>query len=591
MLNLSKNYIDYSIVALYMLAVVGIGVYFSRDKKNAETYLLSGRSLPAWVVGVACMMSMLSSISMVSVPGEIFNYGWTLGFLGSIFYPILSIPAYLLFAKFYFKLGSFTPYEYLEYRYDKGIRGIVAFSSFYLRVIYIGMVLYTSAKIFEGAFNWPAWFSIILTAVIGIASCFMGGSKAVVWTDVFQAFLTFGGLLTVIIIACSKIDGGVFTAVSTALNDGHGIPHFSQADFYKFHPYARLLFWMLLWNVVNNVLVDACSNQVTIQRILSCKNYWEGLKSQLYSNGLAICSSLLLLLIGLSLYSFYKFNPNPDIVQGKGDLALFYFIKHYVPQPFSGLFMAAMFAAIMSTISGVVNSMAGVWVKEFHIRFINKNVTPEKEYKLLRISTLIIGAIGISLALAIDFAGKWLSQTVSEVGTIFYLLGSAILPAYLFAVISKRANSKLIWATTLFAFGEGISSNVWYVLSRSSYQAWEADHSVGFGWAGPLEFKYIIPYIAIMVIFSLPYLIKATRKYLISKIMVLIGLMATGATSGMLVWYIFSNVMITDEPMARSFAFTFPVPFILSCIVLRFCPIQPEAKWRGLCLSDFNNSK
>ncbi len=644
---LTNNWIDYLIVVGYLLVTVGIGIYFSRDKRNSETYLLGGRTLPPWLVGIACMMSMFSSISIVSTPGEIFNNSFSLLSL-SLLYPFLSIPAYFLFAKFWFKLGSFTPYEYLEYRYDKGVRGVVAFSSFYLRVIYIGMVLYTSSKIFEGAFGWPAWFSILLTASVGIASCFMGGSKAVIWTDLFQAIITFGGLIAIIGIAAWKIDGHFFSGITIAWQDGHGLTEYAKPEFYSFTPYERVLFWLLLWGIINNILVDACSNQVVIQRILSTKNWIEGLKSQIYSNGLGLLSTIILVVIGFQIYTFYKQNP----VEGlHGDIALFHFVKNHVPQPLSGLFMAAMLAAIMSTVSGVVNSLAGVWVKEFHIKFINKGLDEEGEFKLLRKTTLIIGIIGILLALGLDFSGKWLRQSVVEVGTLFYLLGTAILPAYMHAVISRKANSALIWAITFFGLAEGLTWNVWYALSRSSKQAWveatkgmtpEQASQVDFGWAGPLEFKYIVPFIVIMVVCFLPYIFRKYKwswailpliivaaviaipafsrnygfatinnytvyfavlaiflifknqletffKSNISKnISALIGCMGAGAVVGLLVWYAFSNALIGDIPQERSFAFTIPIPFILSFILLYFCPVQPKEKYQGLTLDSWN---
>ena len=306
MASFQQNIFDYLVVAVYVLATVGIGVYFSREKRTSENYLLGNRSMPPLIVGIACMMSMFSSITIVAVPGEVFNNGMTLLLVGSLVYPLLSIPCYLMFAKFWFRLGSFTPYEYLEHRYDRNIRAVVAFSSFFLKVIYIGMVLFTSSKIFEGAFGWPAWFSILLTASIGIVSCFLGGSKAVIWTDVFQAVITFGGMITVIIVAACKIDGGVAGAVATCFADGHGVPEFARKEFYSLVPYERLLFFLLLWNAIHVTLLDACSNQVVAQRVLSTKNWREGFKSQVYSNFLGLLTSVILYFIGFALYAFYK---------------------------------------------------------------------------------------------------------------------------------------------------------------------------------------------------------------------------------------------------------------------------------------------
>ena len=539
--------------------------------------------MPAWAIGIACMMSLFSSISIVQVPGEIFNHGMTY-FVTALITPVISIPCYMLFAKFYFRLNSFTPYEYLEYRYDKTVRGVVALASFYTKVIYIGMVLYTSAKIFEGAFHWPAWFSILLVAFVGISCCFIGGSKAVVWTDVFQAIITFGGLLIVCGILCWKIKGGLIGAVSVALKDGHGMPQFGEAEFYTLSPYVRLLFWTLAYGTVANCLTNACSNQIAIQRYLSCKNWKEGLKSQLISILSGLGFTFLLFFIGLALYTYYKQNPDPQIGVRGGDLALFHFVRSYLPSPLTGLFIAAMLAAIMSTVSGATNAMAGVYMKEFHAKFFNKNMDGKKEFSILRRATVIIGIFSVLLALALDFAGSWLKQSVTEVGAIFNLLGAIILPAFLCAVLSRRANAALVWATTFFSIGENVALNVWYALSRSDAQAWQEDPTLGFGWAGRLDFVYVWPFFLLTALLLFPWFIKKIRSQMWVKGMAVLGITVLGAAVGMVLWYGFSQYFIKMTPLARSFSFGLPIPLLAALGALKFCPVQPREKWQGLTL-------
>ncbi len=576
-----QNYLDYGVIVIYMLVTLGIGVYFSRKKQDTENYLLGGRNTPFIAIGLACMMSLLSSISIVMIPGEIYNHGLTLFILTPTIILPLGIPFYLLFTRFYFKLGSFTPYEYLEYRYDAKVRAIVAISSFYSRVMYIAMVLYSSAKIFESAYGWAPWFSILLVGVTGVLSTTIGGSKAVIWTDVFQFFVLFGGLAVVIWVLNRDISGGPLEAVSYAIRNGHGVPQFREADFYSMSPYVRLLFFLLLWNAIVGPLTSACSDQVTIQRLLSTRNWKEGLKSQVVAVVLGIGSTLVLWFIGLSLFTYYS---QHSILLESGDAAFFNFVKTKLPPPMSGLFMAAMLAAIMSTVSSGINAMATVWLKEIHQKFINKFMDGVREVRVSRLATLFIGVFGMTLGICLDFSGKWLSQSVAEVGTIFNLLGAAILPAFLFAVLSSRANAKLIWGYTFFAFGEGLAVSTWYALSRSSEQAWLADPSRDWGWAGKLDFIYVAVPLAIGLALCLPYLWKSLRKRVLPVASSLLGLTALGWSLGIFYWYAFSNLLITDVPRAKSFAFYLPVPFLLAFVILRFCPKQPREKYQGLTL-------
>jgi len=139
--------LDYGAMIVYLLAVVALGFYFSKSEKNSEDFLLGGRSIPFMAVGISCMMSMLSTYSLVMVPGEIFNNGLSLWVL-NLSIPILQIPAFLIFIRFYFKLNSFTPFEYLEYRYDKQVRLLVAVLYTYSRAIYLAMVLFATKFFF-----------------------------------------------------------------------------------------------------------------------------------------------------------------------------------------------------------------------------------------------------------------------------------------------------------------------------------------------------------------------------------------------------------------------------------------------------------
>ena len=578
-------YLDYFVIILYCVVVIGIGIWCSRGEKTSENFLLGGRKVPFVAVGLACMMALLSSVSLVMVPGEIYNHGLTLFSLSGTIGLLLVIPCYLMFTRFYFRLGSFTPYEYLEYRYDSTVRAVVAFSAFYTRTMYLGTVVYTTAKIFEASYHWPPWFSILLVGVVGMIYTIKGGAKAVIWTDVLQFFVLFGSFAIVIIMLCHRIDGGAWGALTTAFADGHGMPEYATKEFYELTPYVRLQFWLLLWGAFIAPLTTACSDQITIQRLLSTRNWKEGFKAQCVATTFAIIFTFVLWFVGLAIYTYYRQNPDPAIAAGNGDAAFFHFVATELPTPIPGLFVAGMLAAIMSTLSSGLNSMATVWLKEIHQKFINKNLPADQEVRISKLATLWIGVFVIGFGLAMECSGKWLAQSVSEVGTIFYLLGAAILPAFLFAVLSKRANAKLIWGYTCFAFGEGIGWNVWYVLSRAAEQAWQNDHTLPFSWAGKLPFIYVLIPTIIGLIIGLPYLKKALRARWTGKLFGLLSLAVLGFAETMLVWYFYSQAMVKDVPLGRSFAFSLPISFIAAFIILWFCPKQPKEKYQGLTLS------
>ena len=267
-----------------------------------------------------------------------------------------------------------------------------------------------------------------------------------------------------------------------------------------------------------------------------------------------------------------------------GDIALTRFVSTKLALLPSALFMAAMLSAIMSTLNSGINSMATIWLKEIHGKFINRNMSPEKELSVSRWATFLIGLFAISLGLAVDLSGQWLKQSVTEVGTLFYMLGAATLPAFLFAVLSSRANAILVWGYTAFTTGEMLGKNVWYVLSRTAVQVWEKDPSAGFGWGGKLSFIYALIPVAVGVILCIPWCRKSTRGKLFSKIAALAGLVVLGFGFLMVTWWAFSNWCVDTRPLECSFAFYMPFSTIGAFVILWFCPVQPREKWQGLTL-------
>lgn len=586
-MNIDMYWPDYAVMIVYMLAVLGIGFYFSRNENTSEDYLLGGRSMPYMAIGLSCMMSLLSSISIVVVPGEIFNHGLTLFSLSGTLGLFLAIPCFLIFIRFYFKLGSFTPYEYLEYRYSPAIRTIIALSALYTRTLYLGTVLFTTSKIFEGAYEWTAWKTILLVGIIGTAYTVLGGMKAVVWSDVMQFVVLAGGFVVIVVVLWSNIDGGAWGAVKYAFENGRGLSHYATADFYKVSPYIRLSFWILLYGAIIGPLTNACSDQIAIQRFLSTKNWKEGFKSQIVATCSAFPFVLILWFVGLALFTYYAQNPDNSLKSSDG--VFFRFVATHLPTPMPGIFMAAMLAAIMSTLDSGINSMSAVWLKEVHQKFINKNMTSIQEVKVSRWATLIVGLVAIIMAVLLDSSGKWLVQSAAEIGVLFALFSSIILPAFLFAVLSARANSMLIWLLTFYSIGDGVAMKIWYALSRVTKQAWLPGDPLS--WAGPISFWYaLVPFLTGLFFVGLWFVLK--RKYhLKNKITVcslLTGAFLFGTAQGILVWCIFSNVLITNMPEARSFAFGLPLNLIVGFIALRFCPEQPREKYQGLTLGTIN---
>ncbi len=583
---MTLTWYDYVVMALYFATLVTVGIVCSLrgEKRDAKSFLLGSGKMPIIALGISCLMAALSAFSLVMVPGEIFNHGlgfWILYLIG----PVFTLVTARIFMPFYFKLGSYTPFEYLEYRYSPAIRSLVAGLTIYVRVVYLGMVLFSTSKIFEGSAGWPPWVSIVVIGGFALVFTTVGGLKAVVWTDVMQFVVLIGGLFCILGFLFYKIDGGFFGAVHCAFTNGRGVDVFADPGFYSGNPYVRLCFWLLLWGQFMSPISSMVSDQMTVQRLIASGSLRNAMKTQLVNTCLTIPTVLILWVIGLSVFAFYF--QNPQLAKPSGDTALFNFISTQLPPAIPGLVLSAMMAAVISTVNAVFNSMATVYLKEFHLRYFKPQLSESGQVKVARIATMIIGILAISLGLLIVYSASWLKQSVVEASTIFHIFELVILPAFLFAVLSKRASSLLVWCTAALLWGCKVGTLAWYMLSTAAKNAWKP--GMDLGWGGPIKpYLGIALLIAGLLLVGLCILIRKHRKT--SFVVMFGGVFSVGVSISLLLWSIFSNIYAVETPQALSFqwgALPITVLYItLGLLWLKFGPDQPKEKYQGLTLFD-----
>ena len=583
--NIKLAFSDYAVMVSYLVALVVIGVACSGRKKDTKDFLLGGGKMPWFALGISCLMAALSAFSLVMIPGEIFNHGLNF-FVFGLITPIFTLVTCRIFMKFYFKLGSFTPFEYLEYRYDGTVRSLIAGLTIYLRMIYLGMVLFSTSKVFEGAAGWSPWFSIPLVGGIALIFTSSGGLKAVVWTDVMQFIVLVGGLFCILGFLFYKIDGGMIEGIACAFRNGHGLNEFTKPEFYLLDPYARLSVWLLLLGSFMAPISIMASDQMTVQRLLASGSFEKAQKTQLSNTLLTIPTLIILFIIGLCVFTYY--HQNPEFKPASGDTALFNFISMQLPSPLPGLVLAGMLAAVISTLNAVFNSLATVYLKEFHIRYINKALDEKGQVRLSRIATILIGLLAIGLGLLVSTTADALRQSVVEASTIFSAFEAIVIPAFVFAVLGKRASTVLVWFTAGIIWGIKLMLIGWF--SASSYVMKTFKPGVDPSWAGPQGWSVVLIPLAFAVVLWIVFIVlkkvKPTKRHLFA---LLLASAAAGAAIGGLIWYIVSNSLLAPgEGKALSFTWL-SLPSIVSYIVigwvwLKFGPEQPKEKYQGLTL-------
>ena len=585
--SLSLSYWDYLLMLLYTLVIIGIGIHFNRKKSSATEYLLAGRSMHWLPVSISMFMALFSTYSLVMTPGEVYIYGISM-WIPSLIQPFISVLGFVLFYRFFFKMKSFTTFEYLEYRYDKVFRFAMAFVSAYSGILYIAMVILATALIFEAAAGWPAWITILVVGLVGTTYAVMGGLKAVIWSDVFQFIVMGVGFVAIIYALCTGIDGGAVRGVTYAFEHGKGAVRFTEADFYKLTPYVRLSFWLLLWSVISGGLSSG-TNQTTMQLLFSTKSYKSALKSQWFSSMIIIPISLILMFMGLSIFTYFSQHPDPTV---NGQTALFSFIAHRLPTPLPGLVLAAVLAAAMSTVVSGVNSTATMYLKELHQKYFNPNIDESQQFIISWRAVLIFGLFCTLMALIIKYSSTVLSETFVEMSTIFTVVGIVGFPAYIFAVLSRKASSRFVWL--LFGIMAGLQSGttIWYAVSRRCTLVWKEGDALG--WAGPIAIWPLLLMCVISIIIWGLYRGAIAKWPKWKDQLLAIPTIPFGMTISILVWYIVSHALISDKPRDLSFQWvTLPpiVSYIVICTYTHFFgPEQPKEKYEGLVFTERNDA-
>ena len=466
MSQLSQTFtlLDYSIFAAYLLLTVAIGTIFIKGQRNLDEYFLAGRSIGSVIIAMTILASLFSGISFLAAPSEGYANGpifylVTLGFFVAT--PITT----LVFLPFYYNARFFTAYQYLEARFSVHLRTLAS-ASFVVRVLlWLAAATYAPALALEQATGMPLWFTILCTGLLTTFYTTFGGMRAVIWTDVMQLVVLFGGQVAIILVAVTKVPGGWSQVIE--LGQQGGRLNLSVSP----DPTVRLTLWGLLIGAAFMHLVQMATDQVSVQRYLSARSLKEAQRGLWLKLWFVIPVSGVFYGTGLVLYAFYQVNGDP-LAAGKitkADQILPYFVVNELPMGLPGLFIAAIYAASMSTISSGINSLTSASLVDFYQRLWRRPDLSEKnQLRIARVLSLGYGALVIVLAFLVQRLGTLLEATNKVIG----LIGGPLIGLFLLGILFRRATSRgalVGWIgglviTLWVCFGTRISF-LWYAMT------------------------------------------------------------------------------------------------------------------------------
>ena len=438
--------LNYIVLFTYLSFMVGVGISFAGKQKTVEDYFLAGRNMPWAVVGISMFVSVLSAVSYVGIPGV--AYEDNIALLVEVFLTPICIPFLIfIFYPFYRILNVMTSYEYVLQRFGKSARFVVSALFVLGRGGWLGAVIYAPAMVLSTITDLPIWLLIILMGVLATTYTTLGGLSAVLWTDVVQFLILFGGAVWVAFTLTTSVPGGLASIWEIAQATNHVRVIDWKINLAEMTGMAVLLSYFL------QLVYDYGVDQITVQRVLAVRTSGGMARATIFMGIAQALTLTLLLYVGLGLFAYFQTFPSELGPGISGDRVLPYYIMHTFPAGFSGLLISALFAAAMSSMDSGINSITSVLLTDFIRPLRAKEHSEQHDVQLSRYLTVFLGVLATGVAFSITGIEQILKASSAFLG----LFGSPILALFLLGMLTRRGNFRG-WLVGTIA---GISITVW----------------------------------------------------------------------------------------------------------------------------------
>ncbi len=465
------GWVNWLTIFLYLGALAGIGVYFSRRQKNLEDFFLAGRSMGWLPVGMSLMAALNSGLDYMTQPFLVFEYGliFLVGITSWLFlYPWVS----RVTMPFYRRLNVFSAYEYLEARFNSSVRTLAAAIFLLWRVGWMSVAIYAPSLAISTLTNVPLLPTIVALGAAVTLYTMLGGITAIIWTDVLQFCIMLAGVLATILAITYSVDGGLAGICSYTYEHGKtalvaapaaGTGFRDQVIYWLTSPMS--IFGIVIATVVGRLTTYTCE-QSTIQRFQSTKSLTDS-RQAFIVNALGDAGwTAGLMFVGLALFTYY----HGQVPLGEGgipvqkDQIVIHFMKTQFPI-LSGLVVAAVLASGLSATDAAINAGTSVIMVDFYNRFRRRPTNPARsapalgktdgglpyatpdrderaeqrhQIRMSRIFTVVFALVGITLAANVSRLGA----NLLEIGhRVIQTPTGPLLGIFLLGMFSRRVTS------------------------------------------------------------------------------------------------------------------------------------------------------
>jgi SSS family transporter len=446
--DLYLHWVDVLVIGGYLGLLLVVGVYHSRRQKSLSEFFLAGQEMRWAVVGMSMLAALNSGMDYLMQPGNMIKFGACVLVFNLTWLAVLPYVCFVTVPLFR-RLGAITAYAYLERRFDVRVRLMAATIFMLWRMGWLAAALYVPALVISTASGGrlsPAAVTISIGLLI-TAYTTLGGIRAVIWNDVIQFCVMFTGLAITVGLTAFAVNGGLGTILAqlatvgepAALTAPPGSPAGPCSYFYV--PMSASGFFVAMLVVR---LGTYTSDQVMVQRVQTARTVKDARWGFVVTAASDVVWMLALCFVGLALYAFYTQKGGlPDWAIAHPDRIFPYFVSHVFPIGLTGLVIAAILAASISSIDSALNSLTSTAMIDFVGRLrggrqaLSTDDQRKRDIRLSRLTTFVIGMIGISISLQVSTLGS-LVEISNKIVNSF---AGPMFGVYLLGMFTRRANA------------------------------------------------------------------------------------------------------------------------------------------------------
>ena len=466
---------DHAVIVGYLAGMLILGAYLSRRQQSDEEYFLGGRRMPWFAVGVSVIASLLSSLTYLSEPGEVWNSGATHMVGKMLAIPLEMLFVFLVCLPFMMRFRYTSAYEYLGERFGSGTRRLGVALFMLMVVLWMGFVVLASSRALSSVSGMPLGVVISTVGIVATVYTILGGLRAVIWTDVVQVILLVGGgLFTIgyVAVVTGSNPGDWYTATRDHLTaTGHDEP----LALFSLDPTVRttvltVALNMFVWHVCTHT-----ANQMTVQRYFSTSDVSNARRSFITGSLLGVGLNLMLMTVGMALVFFYLRGTNItelglDVTQKQQrDLVFPTFAIQQLPPGLGGAILAALLAAAMSSIDSGVNSMATVISTELNAARQDQTAASVDHVALGRWMTLVFGLFITAAAYALDFLPTTMG-IVDAMPRTFNAVTAPLGGLFFVGMFLPRATGRIAVVAAICGLATSITLGYWDMIGNALYE-------------------------------------------------------------------------------------------------------------------------